>query len=212
MKHQGKCSSIILSITEFLYDNVGYITIIVLAIIIYLVCYTFSEKCTDGEIGIFGTIISLLAFLFTIFQLKVVNDLTIDTKNKVTSSVNESKEQIKNILYISEFTTANKTIDEIIAYLHGNKFDTAAIRMRDVLKILNKIQVNKELKTHCSSINNDIDEIIMEFGLNINNLLSNNAVTCVLTTNLYANLYQVNIIINSVEEFYKNKSYDTKQL
>lgn len=212
MKHQSKSSSIIQSITEFLYNNVGYITIIILLIIVYLTYYIFSSDCTEGWVGIFGTIISLLAFIFTIFQLKAVNDLTIETKDKVTSSVNESKEQIKNILNLSEFTTANKTIDEIIAYLHSNKFESAAIRMRDVLKILHKIQTNTELKIYCASINENIDVIIMDFGLNINNLLSKNAIKSINSTDIYTNLCQVNLLINNAEEFYKSRSYDTRKL
>lgn len=173
------------------------IAIILTGIILY---YYFTYENTINNISVFGTILSLVGFTFSILQMYSIKEIN----KKTQSEVNKSITKINNILSVSELSKAIKIIQEIQQYLHSDKKELSLIRMKDLKQILIQIQSNEKLKIEN---NDDFNQYMTDLSIDINNISDNllNDKKRVDLSKIISNLEEVSTILSKFENNLKFK-------
>jgi len=94
-------------------------------------------------ISIVGAILSLIALLFTIYELIALRRTTRDYHEQVTREVRDAQQKIKSGLTISALALTIKQIEEAIKYIQSGHYELASLRMEDIEPVLEEISQNE---------------------------------------------------------------------
>lgn len=185
-------------------------SILCVILIVGIIYGGFFMETTDTTIGVIGTLITTFGFILTIVQLKSVKEVALETKKEVSLAVKQAQDRVKEVLSISELTNAIKIIDEIEIYIHSNKYEIAALRLKEIYKITLSIEARKDLD---KIYDKEISFVLRNMSLDINNLTDNiDTPSNIEKSKISPNLRDASTILYQVENYLKSKSYDTTLL
>ena len=124
-------SDLIDTILEYLNKHpflTGMVSIILLIVVGFLGWF----EGNNSYLSICGTIITVLGFMLTIFQLKSVKTIAKNTDEKVDRTVDFVQGRIKEITSISECVAANQIINEVEHYISDDKLEIAVLLLKEV--------------------------------------------------------------------------------
>ena len=185
-------------------------SVLCIILIVGIIYEGFFMGTTDTTIGVIGTLITTFGFILTIVQLKSVKEVALETKKEVSLAVKQAQDRVKEVLSISELTNAIKIIDEIEIYNHSNKYEIAALRLKEIYKITLSIEARKNLD---KIYDKKISFVLRNMSLDINNLTDNiDTPSNIEKSKISPNLRDASTILYQVENYLKSKSYDTSLL
>ncbi len=185
-------------------------SVLCIILIVGIIYEGFFMGTTDTTIGVIGTLITTFGFILTIVQLKSVKEVALETKKEVSLAVKQAQDRVKEVLSISELTNAIKIIDEIEIYIHSNKYEIAALRLKEIYKITLSIEARKNLD---KIYDKKISFVLRNMSLDINNLTDNiDTPSNIEKSKISPNLRDASTILYQVENYLKSKSYDTSLL
>lgn len=185
-------------------------SVLCIILIVGIIYEGFFMGTTDTTIGVIGTLITTFGFILTIVQLKSVKEVALETKKEVSLAVKQVQDRVKEVLSISELTNAIKIIDEIEIYIHSNKYEIAALRLKEIYKITLSIEARKNLD---KIYDKKISFVLRNMSLDINNLTDNiDTPSNIEKSKISPNLRDASTILYQVENYLKSKSYDTSLL
>ena len=202
-------SDLIDTILEYLNKHpflTGMVSIILLIVVGFLGWF----EGNNSYLSICGTIITVLGFMLTIFQLKSVKTIAKNTDEKVDRTVDFVQGRIKEITSISECVAANQIINEVEHYISDDKLEIAVILLKEVYKTLVSIRSDKTLLT---VVPQNIQEITLSIKLDIDNLqdfIHNGSI--IEKSKIFPNLRNASELLIEIENYLKNKDYDTSIL
>ena len=183
--------------------------IIVIFIIGFIVLSIFLTTLNDTDIinyvTIYGTYITICAFIITIMQIWRVRSISEETQ----ISINKTTDRIKHILSVADFSKSIKTIEEIQDYIRNNRIELAILRLSEIKKTLICIKQNQEYKDFANSAR--CQELISQTGINLQSLRDHMETGKALSKScLETELEQIGTLFIEIETSLKNKAYDTK--
>lgn len=128
-------------------------------------------KNDDSILGIGGTILTALGFVITIYQVKNIKTISKETQQEVDKSVLLVQKRLRELFSITNCALANEAINEVENYLQQDKFEIAALKLKEVHKILISISINDAFASIVDE--KKVTFIIKNIGLDINNLIEN---------------------------------------
>lgn len=198
------------SILSFLfrYKTISFILCILL--ISYIVYSGFFTKSDDTNVGIIGTLITIIGFILTVSQLKTVEMIAKETRTEVDKAVKMVQSRIKELFSVADCAAAQRTIDEIEGYIREDKYELAVLRLKEIHKLLVVIYNDKELKNKCQK---NIDSLVRDVGLDINNLVENiKTPNLIYKERITSHLRDTSIVFIEIENYLKKNTYDTNVL
>lgn len=151
-------------------------------------------------VSIGGSIITVIGFLITIWQLWNVKKLT-------KAAANSARQKIKNALTIEEITSTRHNLINTCIYLRNEKFELAWVSMHDIQKTLLNISKDSSYKT---IVRENFDKKLNAFNSDIS--LLGNKVNMpdedIRISNIVENLEKIIENISLIINYLKNMSYE----
>lgn len=158
---------------------------------------------------VFGAILSLIGFGFTLYQLYSLKQITRESQQRVEAEVALAQQKIKSGLAINNVVNVSKILGEAIDHINQGKYEIASLRLGDIEPSLEEI-INDEKYGHSTSKSKqtlkDFREVMTSLITNANqtNKINRDHVLTILT-GIRTALVQINANLkNSLYEPAKN--------
>ena len=153
--------------------------------------WSFVNICTVA-----GTLISLLGFVLTLWQLFSLKKTTRESQQRIEAEVSSAQQKIKNGLAINNVVNVSKNLGEAIDHINQGKFELASQRLGDIESALEEILNDEEFGLPSSKSKQflkDFREVMTSMITNANqtNKINSNHVLTILT-NIRTVLVQIN--------------------
>lgn len=153
--------------------------------------WSFVDICTVA-----GTLISLLGFVLTLWQLFSLKKTTRESQQRIEAEVSSAQQKIKNGLAINNVVNVSKNLGEAIDHINQGKFELASQRLGDIESALEEILNDEEFGLPSSKSKQflkDFREVMTSMITNANqtNKINSNHVLTILT-NIRTVLVQIN--------------------
>ncbi len=123
-----------------------------------------EEKSIVNIVNIVGTVFSIVAFIIAIIQLNSIKKISIITN----STIEETKNKLKNSFSISDVSRGIKIIQEIQNYMSTDKYELARMRLQDLKPILIQLEQSVEFVSIFDS-KDSYENSVLEIEVNISN-------------------------------------------
>ena len=153
--------------------------------------WSFVNICTVA-----GTLISLLGFVLTLWQLFSLKKTTRESQQRIEAEVTSAQQKIKNGLAINNVVNVSKNLGEAIDHINQGKFELASQRLGDIESALEEILNDEEFGLPSSKSKQflkDFREVMTSMITNANQTykINSNHVLTILT-NIRTVLVQIN--------------------
>ncbi len=153
--------------------------------------WSFVDICTVA-----GTLISLLGFVLTLWQLFSLKKTTRESQQRIEAEVSSAQQKIKNGLAINNVVNVSKNLGEAIDHINQGKFELASQRLGDIESALEEILNDEEFGLPSSKSKQflkDFREVMTSMITNANqtNKINSSHVLTILT-NIRTVLVQIN--------------------
>lgn len=153
--------------------------------------WSFVNICTVA-----GTLISLLGFVLTLWQLFSLKKTTRESQQRIEAEVTSAQQKIKNGLAINNVVNVSKNLGEAIDHINQGKFELASQRLEDIEPALEEILNDEKFGLASSKSKQflkDFREVMTSMITNANqtNKINSNHVLTILT-NIRTVLVQIN--------------------
>jgi len=153
--------------------------------------WSFVNICTVA-----GTLISLLGFVLTLWQLFSLKKTTRESQQRIEAEVTSAQQKIKNGLAINNVVNVSKNLGEAIDHINQGKFELASQRLGDIESALEEILNDEEFGLPSSKSKQflkDFREVMTSMITNANqtNKINSSHVLTILT-NIRTVLVQIN--------------------
>jgi len=153
--------------------------------------WSFVNICTVA-----GTLISLLGFVLTLWQLFSLKKTTRESQQRIEAEVSSAQQKIKNGLAINNVVNVSKNLGEAIDHINQGKFELASQRLGDIESALEEILNDEEFGLPSSKSKQflkDFREVMTSMITNANqtNKINSSHVLTILT-NIRTVLVQIN--------------------
>ena len=153
--------------------------------------WSFVNICTVA-----GTLISLLGFVLTLWQLFSLKKTTKESQQRIEAEVSSAQQKIKNGLAINNVVNVSKNLGEAIDHINQGKFELASQRLGDIESALEEILNDEEFGLPSSKSKQflkDFREVMTSMITNANqtNKINSSHVLTILT-NIRTVLVQIN--------------------
>lgn len=153
--------------------------------------WSFVNICTVA-----GTLISLLGFVLTLWQLFSLKKTTRESQQRIEAEVTSAQQKIKNGLAINNVVNVSKNLGEAIDHINQEKFELASQRLGDIEPALEEILNDEEFGLPSSKSKQflkDFREVMTSMITNANQTykINSNHVLTILT-NIRTVLVQIN--------------------
>lgn len=153
--------------------------------------YNLVNICTVA-----GTIISILGFILTLWQLYSLKKTTKESQKRIEAEVTSAQQKIKNGLAINNVVNVSKNLGEAIEHINQGKFELASQRLDDIEPSLEEILNDEQIGLAASKSKmflKEFREVMKSLITNANHTqkINSNYVLTVLT-NIRTALVQIN--------------------
>jgi hypothetical protein len=190
--------------------NYRYLILFVIAVALLLAIILFMKIPAEqntllNQVGVLGTIASVLGLVLTYIQVLSIKETTVKTKKAVDDSIN----RVNEILTISELSKGIKNIELIQNSIKSENFDLAEILMKDLKSLLIQTKHIRDFATNTGT--GEFQTLLLNLAMDINNLrqLDNQEGIEIDHFKIMSNLDDVSSVLIELENKLKFKTHDT---
>lgn len=147
--------------------SIWIITIFLLVLIFWLFCNATESNQYDRYASLLGTLFTIIAFGFTLYQIVIVKDQNKKIKIETENAAKKASEKIRTVLNIADISDTINKLVVIQQNLTNNKIELALYQMQEINKVLLEIQNEG---TYCNIIRPNFKSKMSAFSSDISTL------------------------------------------